>query len=89
MTQSTTIFQLALFPFSPKNGHVKPGQPHLTGTLQFTLEQLIELYEWAKNIQPDAYGKVKINVSVWDTISQDGTKRYLKGSAKIPQPVTP
>lgn len=82
---SPTMGNLAVFAFTPKNGQPpKPGSPQWTGSIQCTHDQLQQLAAWSANQPPDDYGKVRINVSLWDTISNDGQTRYLKGNLKIP-----
>ena len=83
--QTAVLANLAFFPFTTRDGTApKPGSPQFTGSIQVSIEQLQELLQWASQQAPDEYGKVKIQASLWDTISKDGTKRYLKGNCKAP-----
>ena len=83
--QTAVLANLAFFPFQTKDGTApKPGSPTMTGSLQLSIEQLQELYQWAVTQVPDEYGKIKVQASLWDTLSKDGSKRYLKGNIKAP-----
>ena len=83
--QTAVLANLAFFPFTTRDGTPpKPGSPQFTGSLQLSIEQLQELLQWASQQAPDEYGKIKVQASLWDTISKDGTKRYLKGNVKAP-----
>lgn len=74
---------VALFPFQPRQGEqVKPNQPAMTGTVQVTFAQLQELFAWSQTQRPDNYGRLTLRCSVWNTVSKDGQKNYLKGSFK-------
>ena len=79
------MLNVAVFPFRTKDGTApKPGSPQLTGSIQFTMEQLQELWQYAQQQAPDEYGKIRVPLSLWDTVSKDGSMRYLKGNAKAP-----
>ena len=81
------LLNLAFFPFKTQDGSPpKPGSPALSGSVQFTMEQLQELWQYAQTQSPDEYGKIRVNASLWDTVSKDGSKRFLKGNAKAPVP---
>ena len=79
------MLNLAFFPFKTRDGSApKPGSPEMSGSIQFTPEQITRLYEWACGQQPDAYGKIRISASLWREQSQTTGTQYLKGNAKTP-----
>ena len=80
------VANLALFQFKTRDGSApKPNSPVMTGSLQFSMEQLQLISVWAQGQQPDAYGKIRLSVSVWQEVSAQG-QPYLKGNAKTPMP---
>lgn len=82
---NSPVGNLALFPFKTRDGSApKPNSPSMTGSLQFSLEQLAGIYQWATRQQPDAYGKIRIGVSVWNTVAETTGQPYLKGNVKLP-----
>ncbi|MYF38260.1 MAG: hypothetical protein F4219_05765 [Gammaproteobacteria bacterium] len=80
------VANLALFQFKTRDGSApKPNSPVMTGSLQFSHEQLQQIVTWAQTQQPDTYGKIRLSVSVWQEVSAQG-QPYLKGNAKTPLP---
>lgn len=85
-TNNVTM-NLAFFPFRTRDGSpAKPGSPYMSGSIQFTIEQIEQLRNWAMTQQPDAYGKIRIGASLWQDTAQTTGQAYLKGNAKIPLP---
>ena len=82
---NNVCMNLAFFPFRTRDGSApKPGSPEMSGSIQFTMEQLAELYRWASQQAPDAYGKIRIGASLWRDQAQATGMQYLKGNAKMP-----
>lgn len=78
------VANVALFTFAPRDGQTpRPNSPTMTGSLQLSHEQVSRLAQWMAGQQPDAYGKVKLNVSVWNQTSRNG-QRYLQGNIQFP-----
>lgn len=82
---STPVMNLAFFPFKTRDGSApKPGSPALSGSVQFSHQQIAALYQWSLTQQPDDYGKVRIGASLWQDVAQTTGQTYWKGNAKVP-----
>ena len=70
--------RIALFP--PQ----RPGKVSLSGSCDLDVQELPAFIQWLQSQQPDQYGKIRLRVALFDSMSKAG-RPYLSGYLQAPQ----